>query len=331
MRTTGAAIALATLLTACGGGGGGSTTTTTPPAASVYTPSATVVAAKQVNYATPFYASTGSGSGCSNVSNTTVYVLPNSITYAASGVSELAQQQAAEYAEQAVGEIRTALGLTSTTGFAGNRVQVCAQTNLILGFATGQGEKDGLIVASSDSPSLDRGYLTNGFDLYKKLLKHEMAHVYHNAALATNSAVMDTWFAEGLAEYIASGKSSKSKAEIMALVAAQNPIAVTTTGFSNLLNSYPAFQSSVAYLYDSNGAKNNLSQLPSFLAALKTNYTTASLNCAATNSCTNFRETAFTQSFEAHFKEADGTAMKLRAGTNNLQSTVATRLNAFLQ
>jgi hypothetical protein len=331
MRTTGAAIALATLLTACGGGGGGDNTTTAPPTASVYTPSATVLAAKQVNYATPFYASTGSGTGCSNVSNTTVYVLPNSITYAAAAVSELAQQQAAEYAEQAVGEIRTALGLTSTTGFTGNRVQVCAQTNLILGFATGQGEKDGLIVTSADSSSIDRGYLTNGFDLYKKLLKHEMAHVYHNAALGTNSAVMDTWFAEGLAEYIASGKSTKSKAEIMALVNAQNPIAVTSTGFSNVLNNYPAFQSSVAYLYDSNGAKNNLSQLPSFLATLKTNYTTASMTCAASNTCTTFRETAFTQSFEAHFKEADGTAMKLRTGTNNLQSTVATRLNAFLQ
>ncbi len=332
MRTTGAAIALATLLTACGGGGGGSTTTTTPPAASVYTPSATVLAAKQVNYPTPFYASVGAGGlGCIGVLSTTVYVLPNSITYAAAGVGELAQQQAAEYAEQAVGEIRTALGLTSTTGFTGNRVQVCAQTNLILGFGTGTGEKDGLIVASSDSPNLDRGYLTNGFDLYKKLLKHEMAHVYHNAALGTNSAVMDTWFAEGLAEYIASGKSTKPKAEIMALVNTQNPIAVTSTGFSNVLNSYPAFQSSVAYLYDSNGAKNNLSELPAFLAALKTNYTTASMNCAATNTCSTFRETAFTQSFEAHFKEADGTAMKLRAGTNNLQSTVATRLNTFLQ
>jgi hypothetical protein len=332
MRTTGAAIAIATLLTACGGGGGGDTSNPTiPPTSSVYTPSAAVLAAKQDNYATPFYASTGTGSGCGNVSNTTVYVLPNSTTYAAAGVSELAQQQAAEYAEQAVGEICTALGLSSTTGFTGNRVQVCAQTNLILGFATGQGEKDGLIVTSSDSSSLDRGYLSNGFDLYKKLLKHEMAHVYHNAILGTNNAVMDAWFTEGLAEYIASGKSTKSKAEIMALVNTQNPIAVTSTGFSNVLNAYPAFQSSVAYLFDANGAKNGLSQLPSFLAALKTNYTTASMNCAATNTCSTFRETAFAQTFEAHFKEADGTAMKLRTGTNNLQSTIATRLNAFLQ
>jgi hypothetical protein len=332
MRTTGAAIAIATLLTACGGGGGGDTTNPTiPPTSSVYTPSATVVAAKQVNYATPFYASTGAGSGCGNVSNTTVYVLPNSITHAAAGVSELAQQQVAEYAEQAVGEIRTALGLSSTTGFTGSRVQVCAQTNLILGFATGQGEKDGLIVTSSDSSSLDRGYLSNGFDLHKKLVKHEMAHVYHNAVLGTNNVVMDAWFAEGLAEYIASGISTKSKAEIMALVNTQNPIAVTSTGFSNVLNAYPAFQSSVAYLFDANGAKNGLSQLPSFLAALKTNYTNASLNCALTGTCFTFREAAFAQTFEAHFKEADGTAMKLRTGTNNLQSTIATRLNAFLQ
>jgi hypothetical protein len=332
MRTTGTAFAIATLLTACGGGGGGGNTTSTEPAtASVYTPSAAVLAAKQVNYPSSFYASTGAGLGCGNVTNTTVYILPNSVTYAANGVSELAQQQAAEYAEQAVSEIRTALGLASTTGFTGSRVQVCAQSNLILGFATGVGEKDGLIVTSSDSASLDRGYLSNGLDLYKKLLKHEMAHVYHNAILGTNNAVMDTWFAEGLAEYIASGKSTKSKTEILNLVNTQNPIAVTATGMSNVLSLYPAFQSSVAHLFDSNGAKNSLATLPSFLAALKTNYTTQSMNCAATNTCASYRETAFAQSFEAHFKEVDGTAMKLRTGMNNLQSTIATRLNAFLQ
>jgi hypothetical protein len=321
----------AVFLAACGGGGGGgsNTPTSTP---STYTPSAAVLAAKTTNYATPFYASTGSGSGCGNVSNTTVYLLPNTVTYAAQGVSELSQQQAAEYAEQAIGEIKTVLGLSSGTGYTGQRVQVCAQSNLVLGSATGMGEKDGLIVTSSDSSSLDAGYLSNGFDLYKKLVKHELAHVYHQSLFGTNAAVLDTWFAEGFAEYIASGKSSKSKAEIMALVNAQNPIALMTTGIgSGNLQYYPAFQSSVAYLFDTNGAKNSLSMAPMFLTALKTDYANASLTCAAAGTCATFRQDAFTRTFEANFKEADGTALKLRTGTNNLQSTIAMRLTNFLQ
>jgi hypothetical protein len=320
-------------LTACGGGGGGSDSNSGGGnTASTYTPSAAVLAAKTTNYATPFYASTGSGSGCGNVSNTTVYLLPNTITYAAQGVSESSQQQAAEYAEQAVGEIRTVLGLSSATGYQGTRIQVCAQSGLILGSATGMGEKDGLIVTSSDSANLDKGYLSNGFDLYKKLLKHEMVHVYHQATLGTNAAVLDTWFAEGFAEYVASGKSSKPKAEIMNMVNTQNPIAVMTSGMgTGNLTYYPAFQSSVAYLFDASGAKNSLTMIPAFMAALKTNYTNASLTCAGAGTCATFREAAFTQTFEANFKEADGTALKLRTGANNLQSTIATRLMNFLQ
>lgn len=321
-------------LTACGGGGGGDSSGNSGGGntVSTYTPSATVLAAKTTGYTAPFYASTGSGSGCGNVTNTTVYVLPNTVTYAAQGVSESSQQQAAEYAEQAVGEIRTVLGVSSATGYHGTRIQVCAQSGLILGSATGMGEKDGLIVTSSDSSNLDKGYLSNSFDLYKKLLKHEMVHVYHQATLGTNAAVLDTWFAEGFAEYIASGKSTKSKTEIMNMVNTQNPIAVMTSGTgTGNLTYYPAFQSSVAYLFDTSGAKNSLTLIPAFMAALKTNYTNASLTCAGAGTCATFRETAFTQTFEAHFKEADGSSMALRTGTGNLQSTIAARLSNFLQ
>ena len=327
-------LALTLLVTACGGGGGGDSNGNSGggSTASTYTPSAAVLAAKTSNYTTPFYASTGTGSGCGNVSNTTVYVLPNTVTYAAQGVSELSQQQAADYAERAVGEIRAVFGLSSATGYMGARVQVCAQSGLVLGAATGMGEKDGLIVTSSDSSNLDKGYLSNDFDLYKKLLKHEMVHVYHQSSLGTNAAVLDTWFAEGLAEFIASGKSTKSKAEILNLVNTQNPIAVMTTGIGgNWFTYYPAFQSSVAYLFDANGAKNSLTMIPAFMSALKTNYTNASMNCAASNTCATFRQDAFTQVFEANFKEADGSAMALRTGPNNLQSTIATRLENFLQ
>ena len=158
-----------------------------------------------------------------------------------------------------------------------------------------------------------------------------MVHVYHQSTFGTNAAVLDTWFAEGFAEYIASGKSTKSKTEIMNMVNTQNPIAVMTSGTgTGNLTYYPAFQSSVAYLFDANGARNSLTLIPAFMAALKTNYTNASLTCAGAGTCATFREAAFTQTFEAHFKEADGTAMKLRTGTNNLQSTIAARLASFL-
>ena len=326
----------ALVLSACGGGGGGGDSGGgTQPPVSVYTPPAHVVAAKQLNYATPFYGSTGTGSGCNNVKNTTVYVLPNTITYAADGVTELAQQQAADYAEQAVTSIRGTLGLSSTVGVANNQpVQVCTQVGGVFGSAVGMGEKDGLRVTSTNSSSLESSFLSNDFDMYKRLIKHEMVHVYHQAVFGNNNAVLDAWFAEGLAEFIASGKSSKSKSEILNLVNTQNPIAVTTTGLiggNSNLTYYPAFQSSVAYLFDAAGAKNSLTSLPAFLDLMKTNYTDGSMNCAATNTCSTFREVAFQQSFEASFKEADGTPMKLRSGTNNLQDTIATRLTAFLQ
>jgi len=323
----------AALVAGCGGGGSSTTSNgnTSQGTITPYTPSATVVAAKQTNYATAFYDSVGTGTGCSNVSNTTVYLLPNTITYAANGVSELSQQQAAEYAEQAVGEIRTTLGLSATTGFNGSRVQICAQTPLILGAAQGSGAARGFVVVSSDSPSLDRGFLVSNFDMYKKLVKHELVHTYQLSTLSGGSfASADTWFTEGLAEFIASGKSSKAKADIMALVAAQNPVAVITNGFSTAnLQYYPAFQSTVAYLFDPNGAKNNLSVIPAFLATLNTQTTALRATCTGA-ACGSVSSDAFIQAFEATFKEADGTAMKLRTGTNNLQDTVSTRLNNFL-
>ena len=266
--------------------------------------------------------------------STTAYVLPNTITYAAKGVSELSQQQVAEYSEKAVAEIKAAMGLSSGTGYTGQPIQICTQTGFIFGSAQGAGDKNGFRVMSSDSTSLDKGFLSNDFDMYKRLLKHELVHTYHNSALGTDNAVLDTWFAEGLAEYIASGKSSKSKVEIVNLVNTQNPIDITTTGIlasGNLFSNYPAFQSSVAYLFDANGAKNSLTAIPAFLTLSKANFDNLGTNCGITNSCATARDVAFQQSFEASFKEADGTVMKLRSGTNNLRDTIVARLTNFLQ
>ena len=337
-------VLVAATMCACGGGGGGDSSNT--PTASVYTPSAAVLAARQVNYPTRFWAvldpatlppgtAYGAYGTCSGIDmSTTVYVLPNTITFAAKGVSELSQQQVAEYSEKAVAEIKAALGVSSGVGYTGQPIQICTETGLIYGSAQGAGDKNGFLVMSSDSANLDKGFLSNDFDMYKRLVKHELVHTYHNATLGTDNAILDTWFAEGLAEYIASGKSSKSKSEIMGLVSVQNPIDITTAGLmlgGNLFSNYPAFQTSVAYLFEQNGAKNSLTSVPAFLTLSKTNFDSLSTNCGITSTCSTARSAAFQQSFEATVKEADGTLMKLRTGTNNLRDTVSVRLANFLQ
>lgn len=327
-------------LCACGGGGGGDSSGT--PTASVYTPSAAVLAARQVNYSTPFWAvsqAVGANSTCSGTDmSTTAYVLPNTITYAAKGVSELSQQQAAEYAEKAILEIKTTLGLSSSVGYSGQPIQICTQSALVYGSAQGTGTMMGLVVTSSDSTSLDKGYLTNDFDLYKKLMKHELVHTYQSASLGTDNSLLETWFAEGMAEFIASGKSAKSKTEILNLVNTQNPIDITSTGMvasGNLFANYPAFQSVVAYLADSKGANNSVLMLPAFHASLKSTYATLSTTCSPTTtdptSCNTVRERAFTQAFESNFRDTDGSALKLRLSTNNLRDTLSNRLSSFLQ
>ena len=196
----------------------------------------------------------------------------------------------------------------------------------------------GLQVTSTDSSNLDKGYLTNDFDLYKKLIKHELTHTYQAASLGTDNALLETWFAEGMAEFVASGKSVKSKTDILNLVNVQNPIDIASTGMvanGNLFANYPSFQSVVAYLADSKGANNSVLMLPAFHTSLKSTYATLSTTCSPTTtdptSCNTVRERAFTQSFEANFKEADGSAMKLRSGSNNLRDTLSNRLSAFLQ
>jgi hypothetical protein len=327
---------VAVIVTGCGGGGGSSSTsgggsgggTVTP-----YTPAAAVVAAKQTNYATPFYAANPLGTGCAQPT-TTVYVQANTITYAAAGVSDASQQQAAEYSEQAVQEIRTAIGLSATTGFSGSRVQICVQKTALAAGADGIGESGGFVALSTDSTLINNGYLINGFDLYKRLTKHELVHTFQQDALnnTTNNIMMvETWFTEGLAEYIASGAQSKTKTEILNLVNAQNPIAVKiTSGTTNLVN-YPAFQSSLGYLFGASGAKNNLSLLPAFFTQVKTSFNTPAPVCVVLPCPAASSQSAFESTFEATFKEADGTAMKLRTGTNNLQGSITTRLTNFLQ
>ncbi len=77
------ALALTLVLAACGGGGGDTSNNSNNnggSTASTYTPSAAVVAAKTTNYATPFYASTGSQAAVAATSATprfTCYPTPS--------------------------------------------------------------------------------------------------------------------------------------------------------------------------------------------------------------------------------------------------------------
>jgi hypothetical protein len=295
-----------------------------------FVPLATTVAAKQVNYATNFFDSIGVGLGCTNLTNKTVYVLPNSETYASTGVSELAQQQAAEYAEVAIISLRNTLGLLSSVGFQNTRVQICVQPAKI-GSAVGVGAAKGFTGVSSDSTSIETSYLVNDYELYKRLIKHELVHTYQLGTLQGSFGGAPTWFSEGLAEYVANGLSIKPKADILSLLANKNPLTILDVSMgSSVLNYYPSFQDTVGYLYNSNGAKNSLIQVPALMSAIRTATTNQLAICNAAGTCATATLDAFTIAFENTVKEADGTLMKLNTGTNNLKDSIIARLTSFL-
>jgi hypothetical protein len=332
-------------LTACGGGGGGgssSDSNNNGGTVSTYTAPANVVAARVNNYATPFSNSTAAlgfsnpAANSCDAPTTTVYVLPNTITYAAPGVSDLSQQQAADYAEQALIADRAALGINSAVGYFNKPVEICVQ-NIATAF-DGIGQVDGFIAKSTDNSSLDRAYLTNDFALYKALFRHELVHTYHqtfffnNGFIPRNGIVLDTWFSEGLAEYVANGKPTQAKAAILSAVNATNPVSVALS--TNPLNvyqglnlGYAPFSASVGYLYSptsGGGAGNDLKSIPAFFNQIVVE---RGLDNQASMGV------LFERAFVATLRNPDGSAMTLRnpADPNNLQSTIANRLNGFLQ
>jgi hypothetical protein len=326
------AVFLTMSLIGCSGSAPSANSSSQTPAVVItpFVPLAATVAAKQVNYAPTFFDSIGVGLGCTNLTNKTVYVLPNSETYASTGVSELAQQQAAEYAEAAIISIRNTFGLLSSVGFQNTRVQICVQPAKI-GSAVGVGASKGFTGVSSDSTSIETSYLVNDYDLYKKLIKHELVHTYQLGTLQGSFGGAPTWFSEGLAEYVASGLSNKPKSDILSLLASKNPLTILDFSMgSTTFNYYPAFQDTIGYLYNSNGAKNSLIQVPALMSAIRTATTNQLAVCNAAGTCATATLDAFTIAFENTIKEADGTLMKLNAGTNNLKDSVIARLTSFL-
>jgi hypothetical protein len=357
----GVLILIVATLTACGGGGGGggggnnggggggnnngngnngggNTGTIT-----AYVPPANIVAARQANYASPFFASSAvtgnppaAGSNCDQPSNV-VYVLANTETYAAPDVAELSQQQAADYAEQAVIANRTTFGINSTTGYFNKRVQICVQKSGITTF-DGKGQNSGFIAKSTDNESLSQTYQVNDFALNKRLYRRELVLTYQRTFFNTNNVIVDAWFSEGLAEFVAGGRPTESKASIIALATATNPITLITTDPLTVYPNYSPVTASVAYLFSqesaANGAGNPLTVIPLLFGQVNVNCGGVATACAIPV------RVAFEQAFIDTLHKINGPPFPLRddpANTrddpdplSNYQDNILDRLNEFL-
>lgn len=306
-----AAVSMTFGLAACGGGGGGGgggssgggssstgTGTGTTPTVSngatllaQYTVPADIAAAVVTNYSGPAFSVGNSPmqSNCANasVTSTTVVDAPDVIVFSANGASLKAQQVAADLFEQAVPQIRAALGLpASGVAFDGtNKVQLCVdqslgqsegETGTSVTGQTAQGPAGVIMqLMSPDSPNFDARYpgatsYTDGtvglryFDLFR----HEGTHAALYS-LAEPFGGMDTWFQEGMATTV-SQLPMGSKASVLA--AAQASDLLTANGSGNDMGtSYPVYEATIGYLTSSapGGLGYGLTNIPAFVATYK--------------------------------------------------------------
>lgn len=310
LKTLAAAAAASLVLAACGGGGGGGgggssgsgtgTGTTSPstPTASngatllaQYVVPASIAAAVVTNYAGPAFSVGNSGmqSNCSNaaVTSTTVVDAPDVIVFSANGASLKAQEVAADLFEQAVPQIRTALGLpASGVAFDGtNKISLCIDTALgqsagesgssVTG-QTAQGPASVIMqLMSPDSANFSSRYpnatsYTDGTTglRYFDLFRHEGTHAALYS-LASPFGGMDTWFQEGMATTV-SQLPMGSKASILA--AAQASDLLTANGSGNDMGtSYPVYEATISYLTSTapGGLGYGLTNIPAFVATYK--------------------------------------------------------------
>ena len=370
----GAAAVLAGSLAACGGGGGGSSggtpATTTRQSngqalLAAYTVPASIAADKVENYGTPFSAgNTYIQANCSvaGETSTTVYVTPNTVVYATTGVSDKAQALAADLAEQGIAADKAFLGLsTSTVGYDGTRVNVCVDGALGASIGetgtgvSGQGARDVFQVMSADSPNFDSRYPgATSLAPYGTLYTHEMMHVAHEALLGpVAQGALERWFAEGLATAVVNAPLP-SKATILGYVDSQDLI--TAAGVSDM-NVYPAYQATMEYILGGNGGLNfGATNIPAFLATVKADaiaacqapipsgigepaYLTDGMPAGTYNTCYHSGGAvdqrvmaAFHTAFNATFRNADSTPLLLHVadGAGSLEATLHARLDAFL-
>lgn len=369
-----AAAALSASLAACGGGGGGSSggTSTTSSNQSngqallaAYTVPASIAADKVENYGTPFSAgNTYLEANCAvaGETSTTVYVTPNTVVYATTGVSDKAQALAADLAEQGIAADKAFLGLsTGTVGYDGTRINVCVDGALGASIretgtgVSGQGARDVFQVMSADSPNFDSRYPgATSLAAYGTLYTHELMHVAHEALLGpVAQGALERWFAEGLATAVVNAPLP-SKATVLGYVDSQDLI--TAAGVSDM-NVYPAYQATMQYILGGNGGLNfGATNIPAFLSTVKANaiaacqapipsgigepsYLTDGMPAGTYNTCyhsggaVDQRVTAaFHTTFNATFKNADGSPLLLHVadGADSLEATLHARLDAFL-
>ncbi|PJO21668.1 hypothetical protein [Burkholderia glumae] len=304
LKTLAAAAAVSLALAACGGGGGGGggssgsgsgTGTGTPTASNgatllaQYTVPADIAGAVVTNYSGPAFnvGNSGMQSACSGTVSSTVVDAPDVVVFSANGASLKAQLVAADLFEQAVPQIRTALGLpASGVAFDGtNKVQLCVDTALgqsageTGGSVTGQTAQGpaGVIMQlmSPDSANFSSRYpnatsYTDGTTglRYFDLFRHEGTHAALYS-LASPFGGMDTWFQEGMATTV-SQLPMGSKASILA--AAQASDLLTANGSGNDMGtSYPVYEATIDYLTSSSpgGLGYGLTNIPAFVATYK--------------------------------------------------------------
>lgn len=291
----GAAVATSLNLAACGGGGASGAGTGTPTASNgaallaQYVVPASIAGSVVTNYTGTFnVGNSGMQSNCSNaaVTSTTVVDAPDVVVYAANGASLKAQEVAADLFEQAVPQIRAALGLSgSGTAFDGTtKISLCVDTALGQGASevgssvtgqTAQGPAGVVMqVMSPDSSNFGARYpaatsYTGGTTglRYFDLFRHEGTHAALYS-LAEPFGGMDTWFQEGMATTVAQLPMG-SKASILA--AAQASDLLTANGSGNDMGtSYPVYEATIDYLTSSPGGLGyGLTNMPAFVAAYK--------------------------------------------------------------
>lgn len=291
---------LALTLAGCGGGGGGSgsssstgtTSTTTSNGAALlaaYTPPASIVADVQANYTGPAFSTYNSGlsSNCANASkvSSTVIVTPNAAVFSA-GASLKAQELAADLLEQAIPQIRTSLGLSSSgVAFDGtNRIQLCVDPTMgqsasevgtsVVG-QTGTGVGPVMQVMAADAVSFDArypgatSYNSPVGQSYADLFVHEGTHaaIY---SLTEPFLGPETFYQEGMATSL-SHLPLGSKTSILAAVQASDLLSTSNTN-TDMGAAYSVYEATIQYVTSSasGGLGNQMTSMPAFLATFKT-------------------------------------------------------------
>ncbi|WP_186140285.1 hypothetical protein [Burkholderia gladioli] len=365
--------ALTLALTACGGGGGGGSTsgsngtggtpssgTTSSNGAALlaaYTPPADIAADLVPSSSAPAF-DVGNSNMASNCQVTSklspnVIVTPDAIVYGA-GASTKAMELAADLFEnQALPQVRTALGLPTTgVAFGGGKVQICVDTALGVSDSetgtslTGQtvlgGSGPVIQMVSADSSNFDSrypgatSYTSPVGTSYATLFVHEGTH----AALFSLSepfGALPTFVQEGLAQLVAQ-QPAGTKSSVLAAVKSTDILAVSNVNSD--MNLYPTYLATMDYLTSSapGGLGFGLTNVKTLLATYVTDATTA---CAAAipsgtippasqlqgmpageyNTCVvgagaiDARlNTAFDLAFSQSFKNADGSPLYLHTG-----------------